>query len=799
MLGSTDEAGVWITCGIPQVWKAFWESMKVLMFLRKDEKKWAEIFRGKLGRLLPDEQRFACPQYPHNVIWVSGDATLHTIAGVSWFDKEYFVTDAPPLVRELKRDLSEEIIIGECELLVTIIGSLLWGMRNGHPRIIIRCTDNYNVFAWLTKWKAKIGTSSRLLRSLIDYLIEHGIEIIPRFVRSGHNFSCDHLSRTDEYGIGKWAKTMNMKPMGLPNAWYTLVDSWRPEVDFLNLERADIPRTLRSWGKVFVGCEWRPSGYSFASAVETIGGICYVDDPAHPVARGKIGVCTQWDGQLIDVLCGMAWSDFEMEDFPNAIKRINPGYAILITPFAMRQPELVDGSWTETITVDSSRFASALNQRWRLYLWGNLKEDWPTLYMDHLCLDTSQSELCMLADAYRKAGFNAMQDDLGMLRTTPFDNLSGVTVIAETQQGQRYSCSSHMPQITMSEIWTDSPRWPQNADTGEEISLKDKIVVLGGHPDWRKMREVTEKVLANVLYLSGPASLWNHCIYGVLTAKGIDGFLEEESVIIPDLNNSRAGGTIESGIVKTADYLNSIVTPTNEADGNRAPDDVSGTRNFFKNQYEYVFGVGKLEDLLSGVSEGTKGTYISAWQQWFQFNSSTPEKRWINEMTPKWDEQIINWILFETRVLGLKAGTMRGKISAVRYWHLLAGLPDFSKWCGRCKQILKSIEKESTAQRNYPFNLELILYAKNEIIGRREVDQPAEREEGLELYASMTTGFFYLLRVSELEGLRMKDVRIEKEDGVTFLNLHIKGSKTDQYNAGDQKRLGEVGGRTVPH
>ena len=108
------------------------------------------------GEIIPTEKRFARLQYPQNVVWVSGDATLNTIAGVSWFDKEYFVLDAPPLVREMKRDLQEEIIIGECELLVTIISALLWGRGNGDTRIIIMCADNYNVFAWLSKFNRVI-------------------------------------------------------------------------------------------------------------------------------------------------------------------------------------------------------------------------------------------------------------------------------------------------------------------------------------------------------------------------------------------------------------------------------------------------------------------------------------------------------------------------------------------------------------------------------------------------------------------------------------------------------------------
>ena len=46
--------------------------------------------------------------------------------------------------------------------------------------------------------------------------------------------------------------------------------------------------------------------------------------------------------------------------------------------------------------------------------------------------------------------------------------------------------------------------------------------------------------------------------------------------------------------------------------------------------------------------------------------------------------------------------------------------------------------------------------------------------------------------------MRMKDVRVERDEGLSFPNIHIKGSKTDQYNLWDQKRLEEVGGPLRP-
>ena len=115
--------------------ESFLGAMKVLLCARREETNRAGIPKGAHGMLLPAEQRFACQQCPQNAIWVSGDATLHTSAGLSWLDKEYFVSDAPLLVRELKRDIEEKIIIGECELLVAIIGDFLGGVRNGHPEL----------------------------------------------------------------------------------------------------------------------------------------------------------------------------------------------------------------------------------------------------------------------------------------------------------------------------------------------------------------------------------------------------------------------------------------------------------------------------------------------------------------------------------------------------------------------------------------------------------------------------------------------------------------------------------------
>ena len=226
-------------------------------------------------------------------------------------------------------------------------------------------------------------------------------------------------------------------------------------------------------------------------------------------------------------------------------------------------------------------------------------------------------------------------------------------------------------------------------------------------------------------------------------------------------------------------------------------EDVSNVRNFSGKQHNTVFGTGKLNDLLPGISKGTRGTYLGAWQHRVQFASMKADQRRISAETATWGENITNWILFETRVMGIKASTVRNKVSSLRYWHILAGYPDFGKWSCMYKQVLNSIAKGDTTLRNYPFNLELMKWAKEEVSTPGKHPESRLNSTGAGIFAAVSVGFFFLLRINEIENLRMKDIRIERDGGVVFLNLHIKGSKTDQYNLGDQKRLGEVGGATV--
>ena len=103
---------------------------------------------------------------------------------------------------------------------------------------------------------------------------------------------------------------------------------------------------------------------------------------------------------------------------------------------------------------------------------------------------------------------------------------------------------------------------------------------------------------------------------------------------------------------------------------------------------------------------------------------------------PKWDERIIDWDLFETRFLGIQARTVRSKVSAIRYWAVLSGFPDFPKWDGRYKQVLKIAPRRNVAKRNYPFNLELLHLAD---IGLGHIEERSAHDKAV--YSALTVGF----------------------------------------------------------
>ena len=161
----------------------------------------------------------------------------------------------------------------------------------------------------------------------------------------------------------------------------------------------------------------------------------------------------------------MVWTDDDLPDSPRCVAQIPPSSAVAITHRTFRDPPSLVTHWKECIFADSAMYGSVRKQVWSLYIWWKLEIS--MLYCDPVFRST-----CWLAGAYREDGKTPQKDELGAVRVIPFGRVSGLTVMVGNAKSQRYSSSSHIPQVTMSEIWAGEPRWPRCEEQGWGRSIR---------------------------------------------------------------------------------------------------------------------------------------------------------------------------------------------------------------------------------------------------------------------------------------------------------------------------------------
>lgn len=83
LLGFADEIGLYIRCPNPTVWKVFRGSLSIVETQCTDEDTWRGLSQGQLIRLLKHEERLSFASERIRAIWISADAALSWLAGVS--------------------------------------------------------------------------------------------------------------------------------------------------------------------------------------------------------------------------------------------------------------------------------------------------------------------------------------------------------------------------------------------------------------------------------------------------------------------------------------------------------------------------------------------------------------------------------------------------------------------------------------------------------------------------------------------------------------------------------------------
>ena len=188
----------------------------------------------------------------------------------------------------------------------------------------------------------------------------------------------------------------------------------------------------------------------------------------------------------------------------------------------------------------------------------------------------------------------------------------------------------------------------------------------------------------------------------------------------------------------------------------------------------YAVTTRKMEVLMQSISAATKVGYRRSWKHRVSFCKGRNQAVWLDSRDEGWGGNLMNFILSEHDVLWLRASTIRGKVSAIRFFHLVSGKNDFARVGARWKFLIKGLSTaDKSVNRRLPYNTELLEFGRQKLL----IDSPERDHRFGRVWIATLVGFMFLLRASELEALHVRDVTFGEYDGTRYVRISIRKSK----------------------
>ena len=195
----------------------------------------------------------------------------------------------------------------------------------------------------------------------------------------------------------------------------------------------------------------------------------------------------------------------------------------------------------------------------------------------------------------------------------------------------------------------------------------------------------------------------------------------------------------------------------------------------------------KITALLEGLAASTRETYLRAWKQWLMFAKGHGVSPWLDPTQEGWDEPIMDFFMWEIKMMGMAISTVTGKYAAIKFFHTMAGRPDLETSSHRIRALIRALKRRNLTKRRAPFTVDMLDRVEEAFLTPRQEGVRSLYETGI--WAALTAGFYYLLRISEIQDLTEQDVEVLTEDGEPKLRIWVKRSKTDQRGEGLSRTL----------
>ena len=121
----------------------------------------------------------------------------------------------------------------------------------------------------------------------------------------------------------------------------------------------------------------------------------------------------------------------------------------------------------------------------------------------------------------------------------------------------------------------------------------------------------------------------------------------------------------------------------------------------------------KTDILMAKLSEGTRPAYQGHWKSWVLFQYSQEKPLYLkggNLDDVKNDEEVLlEYIVFLSRIMMMKTGSITQELFALRHKHLVKGISDPLLGKTRIFTALKKLKRlEDPVRRKHPFTARLL-------------------------------------------------------------------------------------------
>ena len=594
--------------------------------------------------------------------------------------------------------------------------------------------------------KAKQGTAMRILFCFYWYCLKYDVDFFAYMIRSGHNITPDFLSRANPAELSSWSKKHNMSRVKFPWWWKDLKalgPNWEwermdsPLPSNLSLKRAALHRN----GRIM---EWNPTNAIFLEMLKKegiVGRFYHTRSQELREALINEGFGERDGNELI--VFGHPKTPAEVSSFLLSVRSMTLYALIMITPSEII-PEVnaAEYRWAQTMWLDAALYGGVFGGAWNVAISCKDRFDCVGQAPSWITLET-------VSDIYKKMDLKLTEPSEGVRRNFTVENSSArVSLMQVPGQMARYRAESQLAPITLRNIREPTILRPRHSDELLEVRLGEKIRCLGGLPFWSAWGWIDSSAASDALWRSYPLSISFALMRDILprTTEG------EKFDRIPDDDSD-------------IPYRNGGVQPLTQ-------------------RVRTALEARKYDALMSGIAPSTRKGYLRLWYDWVRFCALRLLPPWLTTEITEWGEKLIDFLMWLKEMVRIGAATCAKYVSAIRFFHIVSGYQDFTKVGQRYQIILKSFRRNRPSEKKYPASTDLLKY-----IYECHVNVDQQRVIDLELWSSLTLGFFFLLRSSEIRNIRHMDVMLGLDNNRPFITLFIQQSKTDQQRRGTFRTL----------